>query len=364
MSSSTSARRQEVFRGCERFLNAHGPRRAQAELLALASAATDQDADYYGAGGALEALEKQVAALLGKPAAVFMPSGTMAQQIAMRLHAEDAGCRTIAFHPTCHLELHEQRGYGKLHGLEAQLVGRRDRLIELSDLEALSEPLAALLLELPQRELGGLLPSFEALTAQAEWARRRGVALHMDGARLWECAPFYARPYAELSSLFDSVYVSFYKVLGAIAGAALAGDEAFVARARIWQRRHGGNLVTLYPMALSARLALEQRLPRMAEYQARAQRVAACLRGIEGVSISCDPPPTNMFHAFFPVDAERLIEASVALAGERKVAVFTRTRPCDVPGYCSVEISIGDAASAIDEGELDSLVRELIERAR
>jgi threonine aldolase len=186
----------------------------------------------------------------------------------------------------------------------------------------------------------------------------------MDGARLWECAPFYARPYAELAGLFDSVYVSFYKVLGALAGAALAGDEAFITRARIWQRRHGGNLVTLYPLALSAREALAERLPKMAEYQARACRVAACLRGIEGVLVSCNPPPTNMFHAFFPVDAERLIEASVTLANERRVALFTRTRPCEVPGYAAVEISIGDAASAIDDSELDGLVREVLERAR
>jgi threonine aldolase len=364
MNSSTSERRQEVFRACERFLNAHGPRRARAELSTLASLATDQDADTYGAGGALDVLEKQVAALLGKPAAVFMPSGTMAQQIAMRLHAEDKGRQDIAFHPTCHLELHEQQGYGRLHGLRARLVGRRERLIELRDLVALSEPFAALLLELPQREIGGLLPSFEALSAQAEWARVRGVALHLDGARLWECAPFYGRTYAELASLFDSVYVSFYKVLGAIAGAVLAGEASFIARARIWQRRHGGNLVTLYPLALSARHRLEQRLPRMAEYQARAARVAAVLGATPGVRLSCNPPPTNMFHAFFPVDGERLLEASAALAKERRVAVFTRTRACDVPGYSCVEISIGDAASAIEDGELGELVSEILERAR
>jgi threonine aldolase len=364
MNSSASERRQEVFRACERFLNAHGPRRARAELHTLASLATDQDADTYGAGGVLDALEKQVAALLGKPAAVFMPSGTMAQQIAMRLHAEDTGRPCIAYHPTCHLELHEQQGYERLHGLRACLVGRRERLIALADLVALSEPIGALLLELPQREIGGLLPSHDELTAQAEWAKARGIPLHLDGARLWECAPFYDRSYADLASLFDSVYVSFYKALGAIAGAVLAGEEAFIARARIWQRRHGGNLVTLYPLALSARYHLERRLPRMAEYQARATRVAAVLGAIPGVRLSCNPPPTNMFHAFFPVDGERLLDASAALASERGVAVFTRTRACDVPGYSAVEISIGDAASAIEDEELGELVSEILERAR
>src|SRR5262245_37898677 len=250
---SASERRQPIFRGCERFLSGHGPRRLREELTALAAAAGDDPPDVYGSGGVLEALEGEVATLLGKPAAVFMPSGTMAQPIALRIHADDARCRVVAFHPTCHLELHEQRGYSQLHGLDARLVGRRDRLIELADLQAVTEPIAALLLELPQREIGGLLPTWEALLEQADWALGHGVRLHLDGARLWECAPHYQKTYAELCAPFDSVYVSFYKALGGIAGAALAGSTAFVQRARVWQRRQGGNLVSLYPYALSAR---------------------------------------------------------------------------------------------------------------
>jgi threonine aldolase len=73
------------------------------------------------------------------------------------------------------------------------------------------------------------------------------VALHLDGARLWECRPFYGRDYAQIAGLFDSVYVSFYKTLGGIAGAALAGPADVIAEARVWQRRQGGNLVRLFP---------------------------------------------------------------------------------------------------------------------
>ncbi|HWO13127.1 MAG TPA: beta-eliminating lyase-related protein, partial [Polyangiaceae bacterium] len=303
-------RRQEIFRACDRFLHGHGPRRIPAELAALAAAAGDAGPDVYGKGGALEELERDVARLLGKPAALFLPSGTMAQQIALRLHAEAARCRRVAFHPTCHLELHEQRAYAELHGLEARLVGRRDQLLELADLEAVGEPLAALLLELPQRELGGVLPSWAELTAQADWARGSGVALHLDGARLWESAPFYGKSHAEIAALFDSVYVSFYKVLGAIAGALLAGSEALVAGARVWQRRHGGNLVSMYPYALSARAGLAARLGRLGEYHARAQRIAALWRSLDGVRVTPDPPHTNMFHAYFPVAGEALLAAS------------------------------------------------------
>jgi threonine aldolase len=357
-------RRQEIFRGCQRFLSGHGPRHVATELAALAAAAGDAGPDVYGKGGVLEELEHDVARLLGKPAALFLPSGTMAQQIALRLHAETARCRRVAFHPTCHLELHEQRAYSELHGLEARLVGQRDRLLELADLEAVGEPLAALLLELPQRELGGVLPSWAELLAQADWARRSGIALHMDGARLWECAPFYARSHADLAAPFDSVYVSFYKALGAIAGALLAGSEALVAGARVWQRRHGGNLVSMYPFALSARAGLEARLGKLAEYNARARRIAERWRSIEGVRVTPDPPHTNMFHAYFPVAGERLLAASVELAAAERVALFTRTRSCDVPGYCAVEVSIGDAAAALDDAELLALVRRVLEHAQ
>lgn len=357
--------RASAFQHSLRFLNGHGPRLLQAELATLAQ---EVDAevlpDSYGSGAAINELEAEVAALLGKPAAVFMPSGTMAQQIAMRVHAERARCRTIAFHPTCHLELHEQAGYRRLHGLEACLVGQRQRLLTRRDLDGVREPIAALLLELPQREIGGVLPTWDELAEQVAWARHRGVALHLDGARLWESAPFYGRSHAEIAGLFDSVYVSFYKSLGAIAGAALAGSEELVAEARLWQRRHGGNLVSMYPLVLSARAGLRERLERMPAYCERARKVADTLRRIAGVRIAPDPPHTNLMHVYLPVDGERLLDESAALARATGVALFTRTRPSGVPGYCAVEISIGDAASAITDAELDALLTELVERAR
>src|SRR5258707_11150616 len=120
-----------------------------------------------------------------------MRGGTMAQQIGLRLWSERRGPATFAFHPTCHLDLHEERAYHALHGLRARLVGDARALITRADLSAIHEPLAALLLELPQREIGGLLPPWEELAAPAEGAHAQGIAPPMDGARLWEspCAP-------------------------------------------------------------------------------------------------------------------------------------------------------------------------------
>jgi len=344
---------------CTRFLGWHGRPRPREVLLELAAATPDDlRPDHYGAGAVLEDLEAQVAELLAKPAAVFMPSGTMAQQIALRIWADRKGVRTVAFHPTCHLERHEDKAYEYLHGLHGRLVGDRNELITRKDLEQVREPLAALVLELPQRELGGRLPEWDDLVAQAEWARDSGVSLHLDGARLWETAPYYRRPYAEIAGLFDTVYVSFYKGLGGIAGCALAGPEDVIAQARVWQRRHGGSLFHLYPYALAARVGLQQRLGRMGDYYARALEIAEALRGHPDVEVVPDPPQVPMMHLRLRISADALREAALDLAEETGIWTFVDSAPSESPSWRRVELTVGDATMGFTGAE----VRELLDR--
>ncbi len=360
----TPDERAAAFRSATRHLRHHGPARPREVLAALAAEADpDLASDLYGRGGALERFERELAERFDKPAALFLPSGTMAQPLALRLAADARGVRTVAFHPTCHLEVHEQRAYAHLHGLQARLVGERWRPILRADLDAVAEPIAALLLELPQREIGGQLPPWQEVEAQAAWARERGVALHLDGARIWECTPFYGRSLADLARPFDTVYVSFYKVLGGISGAALLGDEPTLAAARVWVRRLGGNLVAQYPQVLAARAGLRDRLPKIPGYCARARRVAAQLAAV-GARVVPDPPHTNMMHVAFPVDPDRLLDASAALARDRGVALLASARPAEVPGWSMTELVIGDAAEAIGDEELGALLGELLDRAR
>ena len=205
---------KEVFRACNRFLTHDYPKSPRQVLAELAeSTDSESEADRYGQGELIACFESEVAALLGKEAAVFMPSGTMCQQIALRIWATRRGTRNVVFHPKCHLETHEEKGYQRLHELHGILAGSADALLTLDDLKAIAEPVGALLLELPQRDLGGQLPGWEALNEIIRWARERSIPTHLDGARLWECRPFYGREYAEIAQLFDSVYVSFYKIL-------------------------------------------------------------------------------------------------------------------------------------------------------
>ncbi|MBF6591448.1 MAG: DegT/DnrJ/EryC1/StrS family aminotransferase [Ktedonobacterales bacterium] len=353
--------RKRVFAQCERFLVGHGPLRPHAALAELArEVGTAEESDHYGEGELIEDFEREVAELLGKESALFLPSGTMAQQIALRIWSERKRCATVAFHPTCHLELHEQRGYARLHGLHARLVGEAHRLLTLADLEGVAEPVAALLLELPQREIGGQLPTWDALVAQTAWGRERGAAVHMDGARLWEAAPFYGRSYAEIAALFESVYVSFYKGVGALAGAALAGPAEYIAEARVWQRRHGGNLIRLFPYVVSARVRLRERLPRFSAYHQGAMRIAAVLSAIPGIALTPDPPHAHMMHVTLRGDTERLLAASLQIAREERVALFSALAPTDVPGIAKFELWVGDAASALTDEEISAYFTRIL----
>jgi threonine aldolase len=364
MISLENETREDIFLRCDRFLFGHGLQPPRAVLADLAAeAGPDEAPDRYGEGRLINDFEREIAALLGKEAAVFLPSGTMAQQIALRIWADRGRSRTVAFHPTCHLEIHEQKGYELLHGLHGRLVGERSRLITLDDLRAAPGPLAALLLELPQREIGGQLPTWSDLEAQVAWARAQGVAVHMDGARLWESGPFYERSYAEIAELFDSVYVSFYKGIGAIAGAALTGTAPFIAEARLWQRRHGGNLVQLYPYVLSARANLRRRLARFASYAQRAQAVARVLSAVPGIVVKPDPPQTNMMHVYLQAAAEPLLEASLELARTERVLLFRRLLPTGVPGLSAFELSIGDAAEAVTDQEIGAYFKHIMAAA-
>src|SRR6266567_4197544 len=202
------AEQRELRDQCTVFLAGHGPVTAAGLLAGIPA---DTVTDRYGSGGVVAELEIEVGGLLGKPAAVFLPSGTMAQQSVLRVHADRRQRRTVIFHPMCHLHRHEDRAFERLHGLTGRPAGDPARLMTVDDLTAIAEPPGTLLIELPQRDLGGQQPERDDLRAQTEWARERGAAVHLDGARLFESATGYGRPLAEIAALFDTVYVSFYK---------------------------------------------------------------------------------------------------------------------------------------------------------
>jgi threonine aldolase len=322
-------------------------------------------ADRYGEGDLIQSFEARIATLLGKPAGVFMPSGTMAQLIALRIWCERAGMKQVAMHPTSHLELHEQRAYAHLHGLQVTLLGPRERPAMASDLAACVERQAAWLIELPAREIGGRLPAWNELREIATIAQERGVKLHMDGARLWEAREAYApHSFADVCAHFDSVYVSFYKGIGALAGAMLLGPEDFIAEARVWRRRQGGTLVQLHPLVASAAMRFDRQLNKMAAYRQRAGEFAAALAAIEDTVIEPQPPEVNLFHVHFPVPAAALTEARDAIARDHRAWLLPRVSAGRMPGWSSTEIYVGDNLLALPDAVVIPLFAQLLQRAR
>ncbi|HET7902715.1 MAG TPA: beta-eliminating lyase-related protein [Candidatus Nanopelagicales bacterium] len=359
-----AARRAAARRGATRYLMGHGDIAPSAWLAELAAAATEEDLDRYGDGGEVAALEREVAELLGKDAAVLMPSGIMAQQAALRSWADRASTDAVAVHGLSHLVVHELDALPEMHGLRLQRLTSEPRPPTVADLEALAGPLAAVTVELPLRDAGYLLPTWEDLVAFSEAVRARGVPLHIDGARLWESTPYLGHSLAEIGALADTVYVSFYKGLAGMAGAALAGPADLVAEARRWQRRHGGNLFVLLPYAVGARDGLRRRLPLMPSYVARARELAAGLAALDGVRVFPDPPHTNAFRLFVDVPHEHLAEAGLRIAEEEHVALVLGWEAADVPGWGLTEITVGDATLEWSVEDQVVALESLIELAR
>jgi threonine aldolase len=349
---------QAALRGqCTVFLAGHGPVSA-AELLATIPA--DTAVDRYGDGGVVAELEAEVAGLLGQPAAAFLPSGTMAQQSVLRVHADRRPRRTVVFHTMYHLLWHEDQGFERLHGLTGRPVGDPNRLMSIDDLTAIAEPPAALLIELPQRDLGGQQPDRADLEAQVGWARARGAAVHLDGARLWESAAGYGQPPGEIAALFDTVYVSFYKGLGALPGCCVTGPADILAEVREWRHRMGGTLFGLWPNAASALSCLRRRLPLMPSYLSHARDIAAALRDVPGVRVVPDPPQVPMMHLLLTTTPDRYAAAARRLAVDQQIWTWPTAMPTGDPTVQRVELSVGDATVTLSPPEIRAIITALL----
>jgi threonine aldolase len=354
----------EAFNGAEIQLAGHGKRDVQVLKQAFAAAEGNIGSDIYGDGAVIEDFQAEIAGVLGKESAVFFPSGTMAQQIALRIWCDRKGLKTVAYHPLCHLEIHEQDGLKELHHIKPVLLADKDRLITLEDVRNIGEDIACLLLELPQREIGGQLPDYAELEAISAYCREQGIILHLDGARLLEVLPYYGKTAAEVCGLFDSVYISFYKGIGGIAGAILAGSKDFTEESKIWKRRHGGDLISLYPYIIPAQYYYRQRAGRMAQYYTEAKELAALFNACDKVSTLPEVPVSNMFHVHFALSKEQAELILIEVCAQTGVALAARLKETGA-NSCYYELNIGDLYGGISKtklkeafGLLDQLLKE------
>ena len=269
---------------------------------AIAAAAVGDDV--FGDDPTVNALQERIAALTGKPAALFVSSGTQGNLCAMLSHCQRGD--EVLVGQLAHLYRYEAGGAAVLGGIQPQPIAQQaDGTLALADIEAAIKPddehfARTRLLCLENTWNGKVLaqPYLEAATALA---RRHGLATHLDGARLFNAAVASGLSVAEIARPFDSVSVCFSKGLGAPVGSALCGSPELIARARRHRKMLGGGMRQVGLLAAGAMFALDHHVDRLADDHVNACRLADGLSAIPGITVVA--PQTNI--VFASVDGGR-----------------------------------------------------------
>lgn len=274
-----------------------GMRRAMAEA--------EVGDDVFGEDPTVNRLEERVAELLGKEAAVFVPSGSMSNLIAVRTLCRPGD--EMICEAESHIFNNEQSAYAQICGVAARPVLGSRGILRLEQLVSCIRPpgihyprTRLLTLENTHNRGGGSIQPFEELRRICRWAHQSGLVTHLDGARLWNAVVATGIPPAQWAWEFDTVNVCFSKGLGAPVGSALAGSKELIAEARRHRKVLGGGMRQAGILAAAALYALEHHIDRLAEDHALARRLAAGIAEIPGLSLDPEIVETNM--VFFCVD--------------------------------------------------------------
>lgn len=333
------------------------PSTPAAMLGALAAFAEEHavEWDRYGERGAVAQLEAEVAELLGKPAAVMFPSGIMAQQATLRAWCDRSGSRRVALPDLSHLVRHEQDGPRRVLGLELEWLTTGRETPTAQALAGVGGRLGAAMIELPLRDAGCLLPTWDELVELSAAARERGVPLHADGARIWESVPYWDRSLAEVGDLVDSMYVSLYKGLGGSSGALVVCPEDLAGELRTWRARMGGTLFSMTAAAVGGLMGLREHLTSFGDYRAWAIELAAALRE-HGITTFPESPHIATFLAYAPGTAGDVNERVVTFVEERGIVPCGLWRDTDVPGRVETELTCYESAISHDPVEVAGLM--------
>ena len=288
------------------------PTAAMREAIARAEVGDD----VFGDDPTVNALQERIAAMLGKEAALFVPTGTQSNLCALMSHCQRGDEYLVG--QMAHTYRWEAGGGAVLGSIQPQPIAHQaDGTLALGDIEAAIKPddphFARTRLLCLENTLGGRLMPLDYLREATALARRHGLATHLDGARLFNAAVALggdARANARtMADLFDSVSVCFSKGLGAPVGSALTGSKELIAQAKRVRKMAGGTMRQAGVLAAAALHALDHHVDRLADDHARARRLAEGLRGVPGVNVGA--PQTNM--VFVDLPRERAAAAVAAL---------------------------------------------------
>ena len=258
--------------------------------------------DVYREDPSARALEARAAELTGKEAALFVPTGSMGNQVAMATWA--GRHQSVLCERRAHVLLYEQGAMAALSGLHPEpLQGDADGCLEPDDVERALRPgpydrvpVGLVAVECTHNVAGGSLPSLDKLSRIHGLARERGVPVHMDGARLFNAATGYGVPVAQVAAHTDSVMFCLSKGLGAPVGSMLCGPRDFIASALPMRKRFGGGMRQVGSLCAAGLHALEHHVERLSRDHANARALAVGLDLVEGLSIDPGAFPTNILY--------------------------------------------------------------------
>jgi threonine aldolase len=251
--------------------------------------------DVYGDDPTVNALQERIAADLGFEAALFMPTGTQSNLCALMSHCERGDEYIVG--QMAHTYRWEGGGAAVLGSIQPQPIDNQpDGTLVLAEIEAAIKPddahCARTRLLALENTWGGQVLALDYIAAATALAHSRGLATHLDGARLFNAAVASGLPVREIARHFDSVSVCFSKGLGTPAGSALCGSRELIGRAHRWRKMAGGAMRQSGVLAAAALYALDHHVARLAQDHAHGRRLAEGLRGLPGVTVSA--PHTNM----------------------------------------------------------------------
>lgn len=263
--------------------------------------------DVVGEDPTMNRLQEKIAAMLGKEAALFVPSGTMSNQIGVRLHCVPGD--ELILEESSHIYGYEQGGVAQLSGCATRTVRGENGHYKLEQIQDLLHPdnchytrTRLVCIEQTSNRGGGSVWPLERIAQICKWAHERGLATHMDGARLFNAVVASGIPATKWCEHFDSVSVCFSKGLGAPVGSAICGTRAMIEKAVRVRKVFGGGMRQAGVIAAGALYAIENNIERLAEDHANAKVFAEQLRGVAGIRL--DPPKIETNIVYFNVDAK------------------------------------------------------------
>jgi threonine aldolase len=294
--------------------------------MRAAMAAAEVGDDVWHEDPTVNRLEERVAKLLGKEACVYVPSGTMSNQIAIRSHTSPGD--EMICDAACHILNYEAGGPAVLSGVTAKPIAGDYGILDVTQLEGQVRPInehmvrtRLVCLENTHNRGGGKVYPLEKIQAIRTWAKQHNLLMHLDGARLWNAVVATGVPAATWAAEFDSVSVCFSKGLGAPVGSALSGPRDFIARARRCRKLFGGGMRQAGVLAAAVMHALDHHVERLAEDHANARLIAAAVRDVPGLRLT--PPEIDTNIVWFEVDRALGTAKDVADAvRERGVLIY------------------------------------------